>query len=88
MGQVAGTGMHFEPTAHCGFSAGYNGDRAVARAPVGAVGQRESDGHYVYVSRTSKACTFGCSEHVACDDWDIGARATRASEYNQNSEAA
>ena len=41
--------MHFEPTAHYGFSAGDDGDRvdrAVAGTPVGAVGPCKYDGRY------------------------------------------
>ena len=33
----AGAGMCFKPSAHYGFSTGYDGDRAVTRAPVSAV---------------------------------------------------
>jgi len=84
----AGTGVHFEPTVHHGFSARFNGVGAFARAPVGAIEQLVSDGHYRYASRSSQAGASRCYEHAVRDDWGTRAKKARAAEYNRYAEQA
>ena len=89
-GYGAEWGMHFEPTAHYGFSAGIidTVDRAVARMAVGAIRPHEYDGRYLYTSRSSEAGAFERSECTTHDHWSSGAGLTRATEYNRYSEVA
>jgi len=51
-------------------------------------GPREYNRSYPYASQSSIASAFGHFEHVAHDNCNTGTRMTRATKYNQYSEAA